>query len=125
MDGLTPKQYIEIQEFIQKYHRFAGILNDEDYEYMKNNFPNMAKWDRYGLCIKYIDTCYDSRKGDIWSVSFRGMGNDVNFNTNMFNKFSDIKKPKDWRWHTLYDNIMAYLKGEMTDKQMRMFIIKK
>ena len=92
LEGLTFEQYREIVNFVLKYHRF-GHINKE------NNFP--AKYS-----IKYIDNCFDTRTLTIWSVSFRGFGTTFRFATNSF-------VSRDY--NTLYDWIMAFLKGEYTD----------
>jgi hypothetical protein len=98
--GVKPQQIITIYDFIQKYHRFALCLNDVEVIEMKKLYPNIGE---HGFNIKYIDTVYDSRFSNIWSVSFRGLGCDVCFNTN-----TDLKLP----YENLFDWIMDYLKGD-------------
>ena len=102
MKGITPQQLLEITAFVQKHHRFGTP---------EEPLPNCE----YGLCIKYIDTIYDSREGDVWSIGFRGMGNNVKFNTNngYFKQFDN-----------LYDLVMAYLKVELDSVSMQTYINK-
>lgn len=99
MKGLTPQQLVEITEFAQKHHTFAYVREENRYQ------------GHEGYCIKYIDACYDSRQGDYWALSFRGMGKII-FTTNAF--LAD--KPKDFTFTTLYEWIMAFLKYEWEPK---------
>lgn len=94
MKGLTPNQLIEITEFIQKHHKFPYVQKKDQID---NN---------QGYCIKYIDACYDSRQGDYWAITFRGLGKII-FSTNSFGIFE--KKPEDFKFTNLYDWIMAFL----------------
>lgn len=122
MEALTLEQYSEIVNFVQKWHYFAVYLSDEQVKERNKQYPNMGKWRDYGMNIKYIDSIYDSRDAKIWSITFRGMGHKYNFTSNHFNGTNPM--PKEWRWKTLHAMIMAFLKGEMTDKQTSKFIIK-
>lgn len=101
MTGLTPRQLLEITEFVQKHHKFGYIREEDQYK------------GELGYCIKYIDACYDSRQGDYWALSFRG-GIDIRFTTNAFGLFSE--KPKDFPYTNLFDWIMALLKYEWEPK---------
>lgn len=92
MKGLTREQFKEIQEFVQKHHKF-GYVREED---------RVTKWP---YAIKYIDGVYDSRDETIWSISFRPPG--VRFATNDFNAISP--PPKGWKYDNLYDLVMDYL----------------
>ncbi len=94
MKGLTSLEYIEIVNFIQKYHAFGNISID------RSEYPEMGK---YGYNIKYIDMCYDTRTSCIWSISFRGLSHNESFRTN---------DPKEVSYDTLFNWVMAYLKGE-------------
>jgi len=123
MKAITPEEFCEILAFVQKYHRFANYLSDEDYEQMKKDYHNMAKWKQYGLNIKYVDSVYDSRDNTIWLVKFRFGRNGYEFSANHFGVFRE--KPKGWRWNTLYDMCMGFLKGEMTDKQVKQFYVER
>jgi hypothetical protein len=97
LKGMTPEQYLEIMQMVQKHHRF-GMVQKED------------RITEHSFHIKYIDSVYDSRTGDIWSVSFRGLGRDISFSTNMF--VMEVRQPDDFPYNNLYDFIKAYLKGE-------------
>lgn len=107
MKGLNSKEFIEIVNFVQKYHKFG---------YVSDNLKVDNK-DWY-LCIKYIDNCYDTRTNDIWSVGFRGMGKDISFRTNTLVGLNNINVPFD----NLYDWVMAYLKGEWNDLKVLKFM---
>lgn len=98
MKGLTPRQLLEITEFVQKHHRFG-------YVHLENRYEGHD-----GYSIKYIDACYDSRQGDYWAVSFRGLGL-IRFTTNAFVM---AEKPAEFTYTSLYDWIMAFLKYEWT-----------
>lgn len=106
MKGLTTQQFKEVQEFVQKYHAFADISAD------RSEFPKM---DKYGFSIKYIDSCYDTRQRDVWSVKFRGYYN-ICFNTNQFGILNP--KPKYFKYDNLFDWIMDWLKGEWTNNNI-------
>ncbi len=109
MKGMKSTEFVEMVNFVQKYHKFANWMSDEQKAEAQKLYPNL---DEYGFNIKYIDSCYDSRFTDVWSVSFRGMGRKVNFHTNI-----NLELPYD----TLFDWIMAYLKREWqpTDEQYK------
>lgn len=96
---MTPEQYLEILQIVQKHHRF-GWVNSED------------RITEHSFHIKYIDSVYDSRTGDIWSITFRGLGPEISFSTNMF--VMGIEIPSDFPYNNLYDFVKAYLKGEFT-----------
>lgn len=100
MKGIKPDQFVEILAFIQRYHKFALWLDDKQKMELQNKHPNMTE---HGFNIKYVDSIYDSRFGDIWQVSFRGMGINNYFHTN-----TDLKLPYD----NLFDWVMAFLKKE-------------
>jgi len=112
--GMNPLEVVEMTNFIQKYHKFAGWLSKEQLIELKKIHPKMNE---YGFNIKYIDTIYDSRFGDIWSVSFRGLGTNVCFNTN-----TDLELP----YETLSNWIMAYLTNEWipTPKEEKSILLK-
>lgn len=104
MKGLTLEQNTNIINFVQKHHKFA-FVNTEN-TIVVNDKP-------YCLCIKYVDFCYDSRTQDIWAISFRGLGVDLTFATNSLVS-NNSKIPYD----SLYDWVMAYLKGEWNDLEI-------
>jgi len=97
---MSPDQYNKVLSFIQQHHRFGYISSDGRSEETKQKYPNLPE---YGFMIKYIDNCYDTRFGDVWSISFRGMGNNINFRSN-----SGPEVPYD----NLYDWVMGYLGGD-------------
>ena len=105
MKGLTFEQYIEIVNFVQKHHKF-GYVKEE----------NQIKKD-WWLHIKYIDNSYDTRTNDVWSVSFRGLGVDITFKTNSLVLLS----PKEIRFDNLFDYIMQYLLGNLTEDEILKF----
>ena len=93
MKGMSPQQYGEVLQFIWKHCKFGYIPGERQY-------PDGPKM------IKYVDTTWDSRFGDIWSITFRGDG--VRLATNHYVGDEVNKAPFD----NLYDWCMAYLKGE-------------
>ena len=113
MKGMKSTEFVEMINFIQKHHKFALCLSGADVTERQALYPEMGE---YGFNIKYIDSCYDSRFADIWSVSFRGMGRKVCFHTN-------INLPL--LYTTLFDWVMAYLKGEWkpTDVELKAILI--
>lgn len=94
--GMSLELYAEIVSIVQNHHAF-GVVPDETTKKTRHH-------------IKYIDSVYDSRSQTIWSVSFRGLGVNVRFQTNHF--MSHDKKPDDFKFTTLYDWILKYLSGE-------------
>lgn len=103
MRGLTPGQYLDMMIFIKNNHRFGMPPRDQKY-------PHKS--------IKYVDTVTDMRFGDMWSVTFRGLTPHYSFTTNLFADKTAEKVGFD----SLYDWIMAYLKGEWepSDKLAKM-----
>lgn len=100
-------EFKEVVEFVQKYHRF-GWINDEN--------VIKVKGERFALHIKYVDSCYDSRDKSIWMVKFRGFGNNLRFATN---HFTGVNPPPDYfKFETLFDWVMAYLKGEWSNNNI-------
>lgn len=96
---MTPQQYFEVLQFVQKYHRF-GFISEE-----------RLSPDDMGMHIKYVDNVYDTRDKGIWCISFRGMGQHVRFATNSLVGCEPSvleKAPHD----NLFDWVMAYLKRE-------------
>ena len=107
MKAMTLQEFNEVVQFVQKWHYFAVWLKESEVQERNKKYFNMGKWGEHGLNIKYIDSCYDSRDGKIWSVSFRGMGAKYTFSSNHFNAIKPM--PKEWRWTTLYKLIMGFL----------------
>ena len=62
---------------------------------------------QYGMGIKYVDSCYDTRTGEVWSVGFRPHG--YNFSTNYW--VNNGGYPLDWKYQNLFDLIMDWLTG--------------
>ena len=58
-------EYNQVLEFVQKHHKFALFLSEEEKAKRKEEFPHL---DEFGFNIKYVDSSYDSRFGDIWKV---------------------------------------------------------
>ncbi len=100
MKSLTLKQYVEVVQFVQKYHKFALWQEDEEIKEKQKLYPNIAE---YGMNIKYIDNIYDSRGKDIWSIGFRGMGSHVKFTSNTTLTLT---------YDNMFDWIMDYLTGD-------------
>lgn len=113
MKGLTLSQFSEIVEFSQKHHAFALYIDQEDRIKRKKEFPKLP--DSHGFGIKYIDSCYDSRIKNIWSISFRQGRYGVQFSVNHYNAVN--LPPKEWKYNNLYDLCMDYLKGEFEPKK--------
>lgn len=113
---MTIQQFTQVVDFVQKHHAFAGVHQENRIIKSEKDLTT----EQYH--IKYIDSTYDSRTQTVWSVSFRGLGTNLRFTTNHF--MSHDKKPDDFKFITLYDWIMAYLKGEWNpseymEKRMR------
>ncbi len=116
---MTIEQFAEVVNFAQKYHKFALWMSDEQVKDRNKIYHNMGKFGAHGLNIKYIDSVYDSRDAKIWCVTFRMGSAGWRFSSNHWNALQPM--PKEWRWKTLYDMCMAFLKGEMTDNQVKQF----
>ncbi len=99
LKGLTLLEYSEILNFVMQYHRFGFSSTKPNLQYPK--LSNQS--------IKYIDNCFDSRVNLIWSISFRGLGINVKFSTN---HYAGKTIPENFKYTSLYDLIMDYLKGE-------------
>lgn len=121
MEALTSDQFKEILDFVQKYHKFALWMSDEEFKERNNVYFNMGKFGAHGMNIKYIDSCYDSRDAKIWSITFRiNIHHKYTFSSN---SFALKGKPKSLnRWNSMYDLCMAFIKGEMSDKQAKIFL---
>lgn len=110
MKPLTVEQYNEIVKFVQTYHQF-GKYPSEDRIQARKDIGIKGHALEYGLNIKYITCSYDTRDASIWNISFN---NELVFSSNHFVLGT---KPKGWKYDTLYDLCMAYLKGEFKPKQ--------
>ena len=105
MKGLTFEQYIEIVNFVQKHHKFG--YTEEEAQIKKD----------WSLHIKYIDNCYDTRTNVIWSISFRGLGQEIVFATNSLVLLS----PEEKKFDNLFEYIMQYLLGNLTEDEIKQF----
>jgi hypothetical protein len=114
MKGMSIEQYVEVVKFVQKHHKFAKWISDEERKQEIELYPNLSE---HGFNIKYIDSCYDSRGFDIWSVKFRGFGG-IRFHTNFLTALSPKKDFDKIPFDNLFDWVMAYLKGEWEDKSI-------
>lgn len=115
MKGLSLEELKEVLDFMKEHHGFASYRNPEQRAERMKEFPLMGE---YGMNIKYVDMCYDSRTHDVWSITFRvGMAK-VNFRTNQITAItvaaSNPKKLKKLgsNYKSLKDICMAWMKGE-------------
>jgi hypothetical protein len=116
MKGMTLKEFQEVVDFSQKYHAFALWLTDEQVkERNKKYFQMHGAFGAHGMNIKYIDTIYDSRDQTIWSITFRQGKYGWRFSTNHYTALNP--PPKNFKYGTLYDLCMAFLKGEFKPKK--------
>jgi hypothetical protein len=110
LKGMSPEEFTEILQFVQKFHGFAKA-NSFYPKKLKAAVeagidPELAK---YGLSIKYVRCDYDSRTGDIWGVTF----DHIRLASNSFVGWGAyIDKKVDHEYETLFDLCMAYLKGD-------------
>lgn len=120
MRGIKPTEYIEILNFIQIYHKFTGHRSNEMREHVKETYPKMNS--DYGLNIKYVETSYDSRFAEIWRMTFRCLNGELDFRTNIF-----AEKPAftEWKYNSVYELVMAFLKGELSEEEINVFKIEK
>lgn len=97
MKGMTISEYTKVIEFLQNNNSLQSYWADDKKE-------NRHKRPR----IKYVDSCYDSRSGTWWSVTFRSWGaTNVNLRSNL--TLYDLVRPD---FDSLYDWCIAFLKGE-------------
>lgn len=101
---INSEQLKQIQDFVQKYHAFGYYPTEEEKAEAKKLFPLIPE---YGHSIKYIDTCYDTRFGDVWQITFRGMVT-IHFSDRSREEF----KKECGRYSNDFDMIMGFLKGE-------------
>ena len=94
MKDLTHEQVIEINKFVQKYHSFIYIPEEERLDKNKMVFK-----------IKYVDTIYDTRTQSYWCIKFRGLGNDRIFTT----QSHIIQEQNASHYESLYDWVMDFL----------------
>ena len=113
MKGMTLDQCKEVMELAQELHSFANYYDNEARNEIRKKYPNYPD---YGYSIKYIDTTYDSRTKDVWSITFRQGSLGIRFSSNHFAALFD-KIPKQWKYNNLYDLCMDYLKGDFNPKE--------
>lgn len=106
MNGMSLDEFKYVVEFVQKHHKF-GYVKDIDRVKVKGKDHLMM--------IKYVDCTYDSRTHDIWSINFRGFGNDIRLATNHFTGINPA--PKDFKYDNLFDWVMVF-KGEWIDSNI-------
>lgn len=109
---MTMAQYVIVTAFAQKHHAFAQYRSKSERAQRVKDYPSMGE---YGYSIKYIDCTYDSRTKNVWCVTFRQGARGYRFSTNHFNALNP--QPKGWKYTTLYDLCMAFLKGEFKPKE--------
>lgn len=110
MRGLSLGEYVTVVEFMQKYHSFALLMSPEDIkERNKKFFQMQGAFNNYGMNFKYVDAVYDSRDQTVWCITFRKGNDGIRFTTN---HFASIEQPKNWKYNSLFDLCMAFLKGE-------------
>jgi len=110
MQGMNLGEYVVMMEFLQKYHAFAYWPSDEEIKERNKKFFQMApSFGKHGLNIKYIDCTYDTRDISIWAVTFRQGRYGIRLSCN---HYTEDTIPKNFRFESLYDWCMAYLKGE-------------
>jgi len=121
MKGTTLKKFTEIAEFVQRHHKFARWVKQDRVEEAKNAgiAPEIAT---HGLNIKYVRMNYDTRFGDVWSITF----DRITFATNSFVNINLLKKgdelhPLTEKYQTLEDLCYAYLKGELQEYDLSKF----
>jgi len=111
MKGMNLGEYVVMMEFLQKYHRFALWLTDEQVKERNKKFFQMhGTFGSHGLNIKYVDCTYDSRDADIWAVTFRQGRYGVRLACNHYTALDT--PPKNFKFSSLFEWSMAYLKGE-------------
>lgn len=93
MKELTRDEYQQIIDYVQAHHYFTK-----------------------GLGIKYVDTHYDTRDQKYWYIAFRHGIDGVGFSANHYRPFFK-PAPKQWKYTSLFDLCMAYLKGEFIPKE--------
>lgn len=114
MKGMSIEQYAEIVKFVQKHHKFAKWISDEERKIEVELYPNLLE---YGFNIKYIDSCYDSRGFDIWLIKFRGFRG-ICFQTNFLIALHPKKDFDKIPFDNLFDWVMAYLKGDWNEESI-------
>lgn len=103
--GMSLSQFQEIVTFSQTHHPFykANLYQLKSLLKQYNGLPE------YGYSFKYIDSCYDSRYSCVWSISFRGFRT-ITFTSNLLSNYLD--KDNSFAYTSLYEWVMAFLKGE-------------
>lgn len=71
---MNSKQFNELVEYIHKNHSFGKLSKNE----------------KRSKHIKYVDSTLDMRNGKIFSVTLRGVFDDITFTTNNENTHRDL-----------------------------------
>ncbi len=78
---MTPRQFAELLEYIKKNNCWGPGMYEVVHE-------------RNRKAVKYVDACFDSRDGLVWSITFReGANQDKSFRIESEN---DLKKVYAW-----------------------------
>jgi hypothetical protein len=101
MKGMSNNELEKVTNFIQKFHHFGWISNEEALK---------IRGERFNLNIKYIESSYDIRTREIWLIRFRCLGNDLQFSTNHFTIINP--PPTHFKFNNLFEWVMNFLKGE-------------
>lgn len=98
MRGLNRTEYDVILTMVQKHHAFGRII------------PQIDRITPVSYGIKYVETIWDCRFNDIYSITFRSGGIGVRLSTNHYNEANPA--PNDFLYETLFNWCKAYLRGE-------------
>lgn len=111
---MTIKELSTVLEFVQSHHKFAMWKSDEDTNATMKQYPSFTNsMARHGMCIKYVDVCYDTRDMSVWNIKLRGIGKGLVFSCNHFSMLNP--QPKHFKFESLFDWVMGYLTCEWTN----------
>lgn len=79
---MTPKEFQQLLEFVKENNSWGVNM------YVINHEHNRK-------AVKYVDCCFDSRDGSIWSVSFRSV-TDEKDKSFRIESDKDIQKIYNW-----------------------------
>lgn len=79
---MTPKQFSELLEYITANNCWGANMYEINHE-------------RNRKAIKYVDACYDSRDGMVWSLTFRSVTGEEDKSFRIENE-NDLKKVYKW-----------------------------
>lgn len=100
MKAMTVQEYNSVLEFIQEWHPFINLTKD------RSRFPKMSPM---GLSIKYVNGFYDTRTKEIYKIVLYVFGS-REIDLNVMNIMDGDHRNY---FISLYDYVMAYLKGEI------------